>query len=244
MNTRPVPTFIALLAFTGVTLLYGIGTMPPAVAHTAGVLPAAGEWLAIDTAATAVRIFAYRDGWLARFGHNHVIESRAVSGRVWLGEPANQSRFELTIPVATLIVDDPAARKAAGPDFTSVPSAKDREGTRTNMLGSALLDATRSPVIRVRSMSIQAAGPRYDVSAEVMIRNHAAVVKFPADVLETANGLRVTGELRVRQSALGLTPFHALGGALKVRDEIRIAFEIAANPSETGAAAGAPAAPR
>jgi polyisoprenoid-binding protein YceI len=209
-------------------LLYVIGTMTSAGAQAVADTLTAGTGLSIDTAASSIRIFAYRDGWLARFGHNHVIESRAVSGRVWLAEPADQSRFELQIPVATLIVDDPAARKAAGGDFSSVPSDKDREGTRKNMLGSALLDAAASPVISVRSMSIHGAGPRYDVTAEVTIRGHAAVVKFPADVARTTNGLRVTGELRIRQSDLGLKPFSALGGALKVRDEVRIGFDIAA----------------
>jgi polyisoprenoid-binding protein YceI len=219
----------ALLACAGLTLLYVIGAIPPARAQAAPGSPTAGTWLAIDTEASSIGIFVYRDGLLARFGHSHVIESRAVSGEVWLAEPADQSRFELRIPVATLIVDDPAARKAAGADFSSVPSAKDREGTRTNMLGSALLDAARSPVISVRSLSIQGAGPRYEVTAEVTIRGHAAVVQFPAEVIRTANGLRATGKFRVRQSDLGLKPFRALGGALKVRDEIRIGVEIVAS---------------
>jgi hypothetical protein len=57
----------------------------------------------------------YRDGLLARFGHNHVIESHAVRESVRLVAPPDQRRFELELPVADLIVDDPGARKAAKP---------------------------------------------------------------------------------------------------------------------------------
>ena len=207
-------------------MLYVIGAMLPAGAQTAVTAPATGTQLAVDTKASTITIFVYRDGLLARFGHNHVIESHAVSGSVLLAEPPDQSRFELEFPVAALIVDDPAARQAAGPDFSSVPSASDREGTRANMLGSAQLDAVRSPVISVRSKAIRGTGPPYDVTAEVTIRGQASVMQFPAEVKDTANGLRVSGEVRVRQSDLGLKPFRAIGGALKVRDEIRIAFSI------------------
>jgi polyisoprenoid-binding protein YceI len=200
-----------------------------------GTSLAAPAPLAIDAAQSAITIHVHRAGALSAFGHNHVIESRAVSGSVWLGDPREQSRFELEFPVGSLVVDDPAARKAAGPDFTSVPSDKDREGTRTNMLGPAQLDAARSPLIRVRSTSIRGAGPRYDVTAEVTIRGRGSELRFPVEVTEGgASGLRVTGELSVRQSDLGLTPFRALGGALKVKDELRIAFDVAAHP---GAAA-------
>jgi polyisoprenoid-binding protein YceI len=216
---------LMLLCAGSATLAQGAGTSPAP--------------LAIDATQSSITIQVYRAGALAAFGHNHVIECRAVNGSVWLAEPREQSRFELEFPVEGLIVDDPAARKSAGPDFASVPSNKDREGTRTNMLGPAQLDAARSPLIRVRSRSIRGAGPRYDVTAEVTIRGRASEVQFPVEVAEGASGLRVTGELGIRQSDLGLTPFRALGGALKVKDELRIAFDVAAHPG--AAASGADA---
>lgn len=218
----------------GLMLLYLVGAASPACAQGAHAGPGSSAGLTIDAKASSITIFVYRDGLLARFGHNHVVESHAVSGSVWLAEPPDQSRFELEFPVAALIVDDPAARQAAGPDFSSVPSASDREGTRTNMLGSAQLDAARSPVISVRSKAIRGTGPRYDVTAEVTIRGRASVMQFPAEVVRTANGTRVSGEVRVRQSDLGLKPFRAIGGALKVRDEIRIAFSIVLRSEAAG----------
>lgn len=227
MNARPVAIVLALLCL--------IGGTAPVCAQGASAVPAGGAPLTLDTKASSITIFVYRDGLLARFGHNHVIESRAVSGSVWLAEAPDQSRFELEFPVAALIVDDPGARQAAGPDFSSVPSARDREGTRTNMLGSAQLDAARSPLISVRSKSIRGAGPRYDVTAEVTIRGHVSVMQIPAEVKRSADGLRVSGEISVRQSDLGLRPFRAIGGALRVRDEIRIAFSVIFQSGAAGA---------
>jgi len=45
--------------------------------------------------------------------------------------------------------------------------------------------------------------------------------------------LTVTGELRLRQSELGLTPFSALMGALAVEDEMRVRFRIVARAAAT-----------
>src|SRR5690606_40810752 len=61
-----------------------------------------------------------------------------------------QSRVELAIPVARLVVDDAAARRQEGPDFASEPSPDDAAGTRTNMLSGALLDAAQFPTIKDR----------------------------------------------------------------------------------------------
>ena len=40
----------------------------------------------------------------------------------------------------------------------------------------------------------------------------------------TGNELKAQGQLALKQSDLGLTPFSALGGAMRVQDEVQVKF--------------------
>src|SRR5687767_4439759 len=71
----------------------------------------------IDPQASALHILVYRGGRFAKLGHNHVVSSKSLSGRVWMHRELAQSGFEIAFPVADLIVDDPDARRAAGSEF-------------------------------------------------------------------------------------------------------------------------------
>jgi hypothetical protein len=45
--------------------------------------------------------------------------------------------------------------------------------------------------------------------------------------------LIVSGELPIKQTDLGLTPFSAMLGALQVQDELRVRFRIVARRAQT-----------
>ena len=85
-------------------------------------------------------IHVYRDGRLKRLGHNHVISSTQLSGLV------DRDGADLFLAVATLAVDDPALREAAGARFDTTPKPADIEATRRNLLGPKLLDAANPSV--------------------------------------------------------------------------------------------------
>ena len=122
---------------------------PPAVAAPGG--PA----YRIDPARSELRILVYRAGALARFGHNHVLISRALDGEVRLAAPGVfiGGTFDASLAVASFAVDEPAARHDEGAEFATEPSATDVEGTRRNLLGSGVLDATAFPTLRVHGVT-------------------------------------------------------------------------------------------
>jgi hypothetical protein len=101
-----------------------------------------------------VDILVYRGGTLARLGHNHVMTSKAVTGRVWVHSQLAKSGFELAFPVAELIVDDAQARRAAGAEFPPEIPQADKEGTRKNMLRTEVLDAEHFPQVSLQSVRI------------------------------------------------------------------------------------------
>lgn len=188
---------------------------------------------AVDPHASEVRLLVYREGPLARFGHNHVLVGR-VEGEVRAADTAAGSAFRLEIPVGSMAVDPPAARAEEGAEFVAEVSDQARTGTRDNMLGAEVLDAGRYPFLRIASVAL--AGPRWNptVTARVTLRGATRVVRFPAAVFQTGDTIEVIAFFRVRQSDFGIKPFAALGGGLLVRDAMDIRMRIIARRATTG----------
>jgi polyisoprenoid-binding protein YceI len=209
---------------------------PPAE-HTAAPAPGArveaqlavgAQRYAVQSAQSQIRLLVYRAGPLARFGHNHVIVG-PVRGEVWAGRTSEQSGFLLEIPVEALSVDSAAARAEEGEEFAAQVSVEARQGTREHMLGEDVLDAPRYPVIRVESASLT--GPRWNPSvvARATLRGATRELKFPAAVVEQGDRLTVIASFALRQSDFGIEPYSALGGGLRVTDEIRVRIRVEAH---------------
>ena len=125
----------------------GAPVVPTTTSATPPATPAATASRHYTTGSSHLRVRAYRDGPLARLGHNHVVTSTDIVGELDLAEPLAASRFMLRLPLESLQVDLAAERAAAGPDVDTPVPDDDRAGTRSNMLGAAPLDAERTPVV-------------------------------------------------------------------------------------------------
>src|SRR5947208_13040426 len=132
-------------------------------------IPAAAPRYSVAPQASEIRLLVYRDGPLARFGHNHVVVGR-VHGEIRAGDTAAASGFRLEIPVDSFAVDPPAARAEEGDEFAAQVSEPARRDTRENMLGAEMLDAAKHPLIRVESIAL--VGPQWGptVTARVTLR--------------------------------------------------------------------------
>jgi hypothetical protein len=212
----------------------GPGPSPPAPVATTGadaaMIPAGAKLFDIDPQRSVVSIRVYRSGPMAKLGHNHVITSDGESGFAWRGPIPADSGFELRIPVTTLVVDDPAARAAAGPGFEgSVPESA-REGTQKNLLRAEVLDAAQFPDVTVRSGRLGATWQEPVAQADVTIKGVTRRIEIPLDLADAEGTLTARGTLRLRQTEFGMVPFSVAGGAIQVADEMELAFEIVATP--------------
>lgn len=196
------------------------------VAAEVSVAPGAPRF-AVVPHASELRLLVYRDGPLARFGHNHVVVGR-VEGEVRAADTAAGSAFRIEIPVGSFAVDHPAARAEEGAEFAAEVSEPARKGTRENMLGVEVLDAARYPFLRIASVAL--AGPRWNptVTARVTLRGVTRDVRFPAAVFESGDTIEIIASFRVRQSDFGLKPFAVFGGGLLVRDALDIRVRVVA----------------
>ncbi|HTE43313.1 MAG TPA: YceI family protein [Steroidobacteraceae bacterium] len=180
----------------------------------------------IDGAASDVHILVYKGGAMARLGHNHVLSSKEVHGALYLQSNLSNSMFELTLPVASLQVDDPAARAREGEDFAAEVPQDARDGTRRNLIRPDVLDLEHYPTISLRSMSVSGTRAAPTLTVRVSLKGTARDVIVPTKMVEAGKQLTVTGEFKIKQTEFGMTPFSVALGALQVLDELRVKFSI------------------
>lgn len=182
---------------------------------------------AVDPAASRVRIFVFRAGAAARLGHNHVLSAPKFEGYVSVpSEQAADARFELRVPLAELVVDDPDLRRETAGNFSGERSADDIAGTRRNMLGTRGLSADQFPIVRLRSVTVEGDWPVLVAQVEVTLHGVTRAQAVMLRVERSPTQLQVDGQFTLRQSDFGITPFSALGGLMKVQDSVAIEFKL------------------
>jgi hypothetical protein len=199
-----------------------------------------GKAYRIDESRSELRILVYRAGPLAHLGHNHVIVNRSIHGAVDLAETAEQTEFSMEVPAAAFVVDDAQARSEEGPDFAAAVPDEAKSGTLHNMLSTSLLDAEEFPTITIKSIAVAGApGTHSDgqdagtltATVAITVAGHESRVDVPFTLRRDSDHLSAVGSLELRQTALGLTPFSLMLGALQVQDAMKIKFDIVAAPN-------------
>ena len=204
-----------------------IAPVPPAQRHE-------GRPFDVVSCESLLTILAFRAGTLAKFGHNHVIASHDISGTFYVPDDIEHSTFELRIPVGQLAIDEPDLRAKEGPDFPKDVPDSAREGTRRNMLSDALLNGAQYEDIMLVSQHIGTSTPGSQVQADVQItvRGQTHTISVPVTYSLSNGELTASGDLPLKQSDLGLTPFTAALGALAVQDELRVRFHFVAHQAK------------
>lgn len=206
---------------------------PPPAPPILSVPPAAdlrgAEIYRVDSAASDVHILVFRGGTLARLGHNHVMSVQSLTGQVWVHPDPAKSGFDVSFPVAGLVVDDPQARRAAGADFPGEIPQADRAGTRRNMLRAEVLDGEHFP--RVQLQSIRAATPLAAARfiTRITIKDMSRDIEIPVAIDATAARVIASGQFDIRQTDFGIQPFSIGLGALEVVDQLQIRFKVVAD---------------
>jgi hypothetical protein len=236
-------------------LLAGCGAPPARLpsSHPGAVPPASppgaarGAAYRIDSAHSELRLLVYRAGAMAALGHDHVIVNRALEGWVTFSGDVAGAAFLLTVPTSGFVVDEDAARRQEGADFSEVIDADAKAGTLHNMLGPAVLDAQGHPSVTVRSVSIAtaagaaqaaggaqaaASGARTAGSAQATVRvsvaGHDSSLVVPFTVDSSPGRLHAQVDFTVQQTRLGLTPFSVFLGALRVEDQLHVKLDLVA----------------
>jgi hypothetical protein len=168
----------------------------------------AGKRHAIDTEKSLLKVRVYRSGLFSLFAHNHEIAAPIAEGVVQtMGTPA----VELRVDARQLRVLDPDL------------APEKRAEVQKTMEGPEVLDSNRFPEIVFRSTSVEKSGPTNWI-ARGDLSLHGQMRPVVVDMVEKEG--RYAGSVLLKQRDFGITPVRIAGGAVSVKNEVRIEFEI------------------
>lgn len=186
-----------------------------------------GRIFSINPKISTLRIYAFRGGKAAKFGHNHVLSAPEFQGYFYLApEGLSTSRFDLEFRLDRLVFDVPEHRAALGPAFISTISEEDRASTRNNMLGDNNFQAERFPFLRIQSLQIVGDTPKFAAKIAMELHGQTREIWTPLTVTGLPEQLIVQGALVLKQSDFGIKPFSIFGGILSVQDEVVVEFTL------------------
>jgi|SRR5579871_3381243 len=169
--------------------------------------PSNAQRSSIDPQQSVMTVRVYRSGVFSAFGHDHEIAAPIASG----GVDVKAHQVELRVAAKALRVSDTDA------------SEKDRAEIQKTMQGPEVLDTERFPEIVFRSTSAEAAGTgAWKIVGDLML--HGSVQPVTVEVTETAGHYR--GHTALKQSEFGIKPVKVGGGTVRVKDQVRIEFDI------------------
>ena len=177
----------------------------------------------MDTKVSRVYVKVLPDGR----GHAHGVMGRFASGRGLLG--ARDKIGELVIDLTSFAADDPEARRYVG--LEENVSERERRNVTHTMLGPNVLDTAQYltatfTVTSITPLDKQRPGEpgNYQVEGKLDFHGVSGPIRFQAKAerTEMKEAFRVRGQFLLVQTRYGITPYSALFGAVKVKDELRV----------------------
>ena len=164
---------------------------------------------AIDPQKSSITVRVFKAGVFSAFGHEHEISA-----------PIQQGSFTENPASVELIADTRGMRV-----MDKGISEKDRADIQQTMLGPKVLDSEKFPTIRFRSTRVELLGEgKWSLLGDLTIHGETHPVKVH---VEGENG-HYRGTAELKQKDFGITPVTVGGGAVKVKNELHIEFEIVA----------------
>jgi polyisoprenoid-binding protein YceI len=174
----------------------------------------------IDGKKSRFTVRAFATGMLSALGHSPTIAIPDFEGEVlFKPEAVEQSSLRLVIHSASLVVTDDIREK-------------DRvEINRT--MHEEVLESDSFPDIVYESSSLlesKTGEGQYSGTVNGELTLHGVKRSQPVSTRISVNGdaLRATGDFSVRQSDYDIRPVSAAGGTIKLKDELKLSFDISA----------------
>ncbi|HTG29978.1 MAG TPA: YceI family protein [Methylomirabilota bacterium] len=172
----------------------------------------------IDPASSRFTVRAFAAGLLSGFGHNPVIAIREFSGEVnFAPDNLAGSSVGMTIQAGSFEVQN------------DVSETDLREITRT--MNDQALEVKRFPEIAFESRQVsgmQLGESLYvlKIEGDLFLHGVTRPQTLSANVAAGDDKLRAYGEFLIKQSDFKIRLVSVAGGALKVKDELKLAFDI------------------
>jgi polyisoprenoid-binding protein YceI len=161
-----------------------------------------------DPRASTITVYVYKKGLFSFMADDHVIEAPIARGTY---DSASQS-VDVEVDAAALKVLDPKL------------SADTRSQVQSSMLGPKVLDAEQYPKITFRSTKIEQTARNLKIAGDLSLHGQTHPVSVTAEQVDATHFM---GSATIRQTDFGIAPIKVAGGAVSVRDDVKIEFRIA-----------------
>jgi len=200
----------------------GTSSTVPVSSNVRWEAPIAGARYRIDAGQSQFVIRAFAGGFLSALAHDHNIAIRQFEGETDFTygtvEPAS---LRMSIKAASLAVTDKV-------------SEKDRQKIESTMRDE-VLEVSKYPEITFKSDSVNAektGEARYQakITGEIMLHGVSRPLTIAAQLEFGDKVLRARGGFTLKQSSFSIKPVSVAGGTIKVKDELKITFDIISRP--------------
>jgi polyisoprenoid-binding protein YceI len=162
----------------------------------------------IDIAHSRLTVSVFKEGIFAFAADNHEVSAPIASG--WFNDDSKS--VDVTVDATKMLVLDP-----------SMPPGR-RAQVQANMIGPQVLDAAHFPHIEFRSTTIAMSdGNNWKVTGDLTLHGQKHPLTFAVTRVDATH---FKGGTTVRQSAFGISPIRIAGGTVRVKDDVKVEFEI------------------
>ena len=176
-----------------------------------------GQERPIDTSNSKLLVHVSKSGVFSGFADNHDVEAPIAEGIIDEGA----SRVKFVVHSRQMKVLDP-----------KLPKDK-RAQVQERMLGPEVLDSASFPEITFESTNVERPGEgRFLIHGRLSLHG----MTRPISVIARKEDGRFLGTCTLKQRDFGISPVSIAGGTVKVKDELKIDFDVraATSPSSSG----------
>ena len=174
----------------------------------------------INTSGSTLTAKAFATGLLASFGHSPTIAIPVIEGEISLNpEAVEQSALRLVLHSAELAVTDDINEK----DRNEITRRMHEEVLESDSYPNIAFESSRGTASKTGEGQYWMA-----LSGELTLHGVTRIQPVSARVSLNGDTLRAAGDFSVLLSDYEIRPVSALGGAVRLKDEIKLSFVISA----------------
>jgi polyisoprenoid-binding protein YceI len=164
------------------------------------------------------RVFA--SGMLSSFGHNPTIAIREYTGEAVISSAnLQQASLRISIPAGSLEVADDISQK----DRAEIESRMRQDVLETSAYPEIVFESSQ-----VTSNALSENLYAVQVTGNLTLHGVTRAETITAKVTLIGDTLRASGEFSIQQTNYGIKLVSVAAGTLKVKDEVKIAFDFSA----------------
>ena len=174
----------------------------------------------IDGKESKFTVRATATGLLAAFGHSPTIAIADFEGEALVNpEAMEKSSLRFAVQAASLVVTDDISDK----DRAEIDRRMHEEVLESDSYSDIVYECSRLTASKTGE-------GQYWVALNGELSLHGVTRNQPVSARVTVNGdtLRAAGDFSIRQSDYAIRPVSAAGGTVKLKDELKLSFDIAA----------------